>query len=450
MIETTAELDCTVPEEELEAFLAGSLHGAPRVRVLEHLLAGCTRCRGFLPGRPPLPHLHPDAAAEQSQFVAGLLRRLTAQSERLDKEAAATARLLPDFLRHPVERQRTILHHQAAKYATYSFVDGLVDAAFEEIYDRPRRTEELLELALALVEQLDVERYGQRVVADLEARVLAHRANAHRTFGRLTEARRTLALAKRKLGDGSLDPITEAEVGYFEGTLLFAERRLPAALASIRRSREVFEEFSDAYSVGLCLNAESGILETSGSSVAAIEAAQQAIERVDPAQHPKLAGAARGNLVWSLTAAGRTDEALARLDEFRPFCSTFADGPTRNRLTWRHAKLAAQQGDLRSAERLYREAAEKFLELELPYEAAGVSLELALLLHDQGRFDEVREIAAADLSTFRGLGVEPDAIAAWVAFRNAAEAEAVSRSLLERLSAYFQTAKVRPGHPFEG
>jgi len=446
---TSRAAGCTVPEERFEAFVSGELRGAERIEILEHLLSGCPRCRGFVPDAERSHEADAASAQRTARSAAALVERLSAHAARLDKELAETGRRLPEFLTHPAERQRTILANRSWE-ATYSFVDGLVDAAFEEIYDRPRRSEELLELADGLAGELDEERYGPRIVADVRARVLAHRANVHRTFGRLREARGLLARARETLAEGSLDPLAEAELEYFEGTLLFAERRVPAAIARLRKARATFEEFSDAYHVGLCLNAEGALQEAAGDATAAVEAAQAAIERVDPALHPRLAGAARLNLIWNLMSADRTEEALARLDEFRPFFATFADGPTRNRLGWRHARLAALRGDERTAERLFREVADEFLELGLPYEAAGVSLELALLLHDQGRFAEVREIATVDLSTFGALGVEPEAIAAWVVFRSSAEAEAVNRGLLERLSSYFRTAKVRPGIPFEG
>ncbi|HSM13179.1 MAG TPA: hypothetical protein VLA66_03860 [Thermoanaerobaculia bacterium] len=62
---------------------------------------------------------------------------------------------------------------------------------------------------------------------------------------------------------------------------------------------------------------------------------------------------------------------------------------------------------------------------------------------------EVRQLAADTLVLFRSIGVAREAIAAWMVFQQAAEAEAVTVGLIERLARYFTEARLRPELVFE-
>ena len=63
--------------------------------------------------------------------------------------------------------------------------------------------------------------------------------------------------------------------------------------------------------------------------------------------------------------------------------------------------------------------------------------------------EEVKRIAGDTLVLFRSLGVAREAIGAWMVFQQAAEAEAVSGALIERLARYYAEARLRPELRFE-
>ena len=61
----------------------------------------------------------------------------------------------------------------------------------------------------------------------------------------------------------------------------------------------------------------------------------------------------------------------------------------------------------------------------------------------------MQELAAETLVLFRSIGVARESIAAWTVFQQAAEAQAVTAALLERLGRYYAEAKLRPDLKFD-
>jgi tetratricopeptide (TPR) repeat protein len=81
-------------------------------------------------------------------------------------------------------------------------------------------------------------------------------------------------------------------------------------------------------------------------------------------------------------------------------------------LAWLAARIAAREGDLARAEELYRPVLARCLELDTIYDSATVALELAVVLLELGRAEEVLPLADMVAPIFRAQGVEPEAAAA--------------------------------------
>lgn len=446
--------DCGVPAAELMRFAAGESRGFERRRILEHVLAGCRRCRESLDAlrelrAEPGPAAPIDAEGEEAASVARILSNLGARAARIERERESARELLDHFLTHPVARQWTMVRN-SRRFDTWSVGAGLLDAAFQAMYDDPRRARELAQMAVEIAERIAEEPYGRRLVRDLQGRAWAHLGNARRALGDLAGAGEALATARARWAEGTGDPLDEAELLYFEASLMRAERRLDEALRTIRRSMRIYRELGDSHLEGRSRVNEGSILATRGELAAAVVANRRALVLVDRERDPHLALAARHNLVWSLMETGRIAEARATLAEFRNEYTRLGDqGPLR-RLEWLEARLLERGGREDEAAAAYRRAIESLAEAELPYEVAAASLDLALLEMRRGRLDEVRRLAAETLVLFRALGVERDALAAWVVLVHAAEAEAVTVGLVERLARYYAEAKSRPGLRFDG
>lgn len=70
-----------------------------------------------------------------------------------------------------------------------------------------------------------------------------------------------------------------------------------------------------------------------------------------------------------------------------------------------------------------------------------VSLDLALLYEEQGRLDELQELADAILPIFRSQDIHREAAAALALFVKPASHKAAHRPLIETLAAYLRQAR---------
>lgn len=85
-----------------------------------------------------------------------------------------------------------------------------------------------------------------------------------------------------------------------------------------------------------------------------------------------------------------------------------------------------------------------FADEEIAYDAALVSLDLALLLLPEGRTAEVRELAEAMMWIFEPEGVPENALAALSVFCQAAKEETVTVELARRVHRFLETARHDP------
>ncbi|HLF56501.1 MAG TPA: hypothetical protein VI942_06615, partial [Thermoanaerobaculia bacterium] len=440
---------CEVGAEELASFAKGELSGPARRRILEHLLRGCASCRSRIAELQQAKPDEDESGWEDGERLGNLLRDLAERSERMDAERSEARRLLATFLGHPTQRQWTLLRN-SSRFATYSFTNGLIDAAFDTILDDPRRAHALAEMAVDLAERVDPEPYTKRIVNDLEARALAHLGNAERTLGDLALAQRTLGRARAFLDEGSLDPLLEGELFYLEASLLRGQRRLDPALRRVRAGRRIFAELGEPIWWARCLSSETTILFLQGDAESAVHTARRAVEIADTSSDRRLALSARHNLVWATMETGAASEALTLLESFRPEYEAVGDRTSILRLGWLEARILQQLGRVDDSISRYERTVDGFAEAELPYEVASASLDYALLLAENDRHAEVSRLAATTLEIFRGLGVEQGALAAWLIFHQSAQAGAVTVALIEKLAAYFREARLKPGLAFGG
>jgi hypothetical protein len=86
---------------------------------------------------------------------------------------------------------------------------------------------------------------------------------------------------------------------------------------------------------------------------------------------------------------------------------------------------------------------------EIALDAALVTLELAVLLIAQGKTASVKDLARNLATLFRAQALPRESLAALQLFRRAAEAEAVTTDLAERLVVYLRRSRYNPELRFE-
>ena len=119
------------------------------------------------------------------------------------------------------------------------------------------------------------------------------------------------------------------------------------------------------------------------------------------------------------------------------------------RLRWLEGKLAQAQGELERSEVAFEEVRDRFLERRLPYEAALASLDLAAVYYEQGRYGEMKRLAAESLPVFHTLGIHREALAALTLFCEAVERERVSLRFLAELAGYLKRSRNDPRLAFQ-
>lgn len=436
--------ECSFDGALLARFADGETSQAERRKVLKHLLSGCATCRGAL-----APKIRLISEGRPSEFsISRVLANLADVEYQMNQERALAAEQYREFLRHPPARQWTLLRN-SGRFDSWAFCELVLEGGSEVSFDDPHRSLDLFRMGVTIAERLDAARYGERLVEDLRARAWGRTANALRATSDLVGAEQALATSARHLKLGSGDPLEEAEHLYFTASLNRAQRRLDEALRFIHRSRRIYRMLGDRHLEGRAIMCEATIQDLRGDVELSINLCRQAVAQIDASRSSRLAFAVRHNLVWQLMVSGKSEEALHELEALRPSYAERGDRMLLLRLRWMEARLAKDLGRPEESERAFREAHEGFVAARIPYEAASVALDLAVLFAEQGRRQELKSLAAELVAVFHSLGVAREAFVALTIFERLAQADAVTVTLLARLSQYFSQVRNQPDLRFD-
>jgi hypothetical protein len=119
------------------------------------------------------------------------------------------------------------------------------------------------------------------------------------------------------------------------------------------------------------------------------------------------------------------------------------------RLRWVAGRIAAGLGDRTAARQAFNDARREFAARGMAYDAALVSLELAVLLIENGQTAEVRELAEEIAEIFRARDVHRETLAALAVFQAAVAIDAATADLARDLAAYLTRARLDPELRFE-
>jgi hypothetical protein len=178
-------------------------------------------------------------------------------------------------------------------------------------------------------------------------------------------------------------------------------------------------------------------------------ALQEAGKLVDPERDPRLVLCLRHNLMDNLATAGRFAEARDLLPDVEALCRASGSRLDEVRLRWIEGRIAAGLGDRAAARRLFDETRREFQARDMAFDAALVSLELAVLSIEEGKTPEVRELAEEMVEIFRARDVHREVLAALAVFQAAAGIDAATADLARDLAAYLTRARQDPGLRFE-
>ena len=374
------------------------------------------------------------------------LRALPPLLEQKHREEVAAVRIagrdLRKLLTFPLEERLKKIGRAVERFRSPMLARLLLDRCKKEMPADMRLAQELAKTADAVLRRTP----DSSEVADLWARTSAYLGNAARYFDNLPEAERRFAFARSLVTNGGVtDPAVTAEIDSCEAMLYMEQRLFGRAEALLVRS------ISQYFVAGTLTEAAHPLVTLGlvyyhrGSLQRAIETTRLAAESVSPRQDLRLYVSARFNLALFSWEARDPRTALEILETDRKLFAKLKDSYTRLRIVWLRGKIAAGRGKGDEAERAYLEAREGFIRDRVAFDAALVSLDLAILYGRQARWSEVRRLAGEMHQIFEAQAVHREAMAAVLLFQEAAQEEKLTVERLEEIAFSLRKARWTPG-----
>jgi tetratricopeptide (TPR) repeat protein len=371
-----------------------------------------------------------------------LLKALRARRTRRDRQRAAR---LWTRLRKAAPAERRLLVEGAQEFQLWALAERLCHESEEAASDRADRALELARLAQKVAELAPG---GEAWRSRLQGYVLGYLANAQRVGGDLPAAAESFNRAWR---------LWNAGAGADPG--LLAEWRLLDREASLRRAMRQFAESLAALdralvsapieSVGRILVNKAFTLGQMGEAERAIEVLRAAAPLVEKRREPHLVFGLRFNLVVNLCHLQRYSEAEELLPEVQELALALRKELDVVRVVWLRGKIEAGLGRDEEARAAFEQVRRDFSTRQMAYDYALVTLELAVLLLEQGHTQRIRDFAVEMLWIFRSQGVHREALAALKVFRDAARQGAATAGLARRVVLFLQRAQHDPELRFE-
>jgi hypothetical protein len=137
------------------------------------------------------------------------------------------------------------------------------------------------------------------------------------------------------------------------------------------------------------------------------------------------------------------------LPEVKPLSDKLGKELDRIRLRWAEGRIALGLGRTQQGIDLLTQVRAEFVSRTIWFDAALVTMELAVVFLKQGRTDMVKTLAVHMAPIFKSNGVHREALAALTLFRKAADQEKVTLDLALNLVAFLRRAQHDPNLKFQ-
>lgn len=434
--------DIHVTRELLRAVASGKLPPRALTEIgWRHLLRLCPYCS------EEVAAFQRERAAPASYDAAFRVLPVVLEKQAADLEAktAAARKDLRELLRLAPEERLRRIHRASNRFRGVTLARLLLDAAKKYMPAEPQTVHELAEAAEAVLLRTP----DSPGLYDLFARAVAYRANAKRAQGDLLAAGDTLRHARGLIRNkGATDPLVFAEVDWIEGALLRDQRQLKEAEELLVRAVNLYGLTGTREEAAQPLITLGLLYYDRDDTQKAIEVTRAAAEMMGPKADPRVYLCTRHNLTLFLAESGDYQAAADALQEDEKLYRRFPDLWTNLRQTWLKGKIDLGLGALEKAEPQLIEARNGFIAQGIGYDAAMVSLDLALVYLQQGRAENLKELAGEMHQIFAAGDVHREAMAALLLFEDAARQEKLTVKIVEDLASYLKRARHTPGLRF--
>lgn len=388
------------------------------------------------------------AAADSSRgTLEAVFERLTAnlRQRRTSQHRGQAAELWKTLGGLPPRGRRSAIETES-RYQTWAMAERLCEESVRAAAHRASDAVELSKLALRAAELAPVDEPWR---SRLLGWVWAFAANARRVQGDLPGAEEGFRRSDRFLEVGAAaDPRP-----------LDATRPLDLK-ASLRRYQGRFDEALDLLDQALKANGskeargrilinKANTLELMGNPEVALAELLQAELLLAGGMNKRSAWIIQHSLAHTLWRLGRYREAEERLPEARKRAIEMGNELDLIRTLWVEGGIAAGLEDNEKALITLEQVRRYFNANRIAYDAALVSLELAVIYLDWGRSAEVKKLSEELYWIFKSQGVHQEALAALRLFFEAARKEEATAELARQLLEYLIKARCHPGLRFE-
>ena len=355
----------------------------------------------------------------------------------IERDRSAGERLFQELSTHPVDRWALLCLNRRTFHNIF-LCKAILDKAKELGFSDASAGLEMAEVALALADRLPAERYGEALISDLKGHGWCSMGNLRTRSSDLAGAEEALERSREFLAEGTGDPMELARLERVRGTYLLYRRDFQAGIRAYDKAIRIYDSIGAGHEAGGSRLDKGTLLSAMGDQQAAVEITELGLETVDEELEPRVALAGRHNLSVFQQRLGNLDRAVDILKEIAPLYRDQKDALVMLRLRWLEGHLAQARGDLPQAERTYLEVRDGFVAKDVPYEAGAVSFDLATILAEEGRVEELQALAADLVRIFTALRVGRETIAALELFQSTIAATGVTKAWITELARYFR------------
>lgn len=267
--------------------------------------------------------------------------------------------------------------------------------------------------------------------ADRLATAWSLRANCLRLAGDYRGAARAWRRARILLDRGTGDPQLLAEAARLQALLYQAQRRFDEARDLLQLSLRQAEITGDEDARCRALWARADLAFREGRTQQAYDGALEVLSRTNSQAAPIRVLAAKHLLTFTLLDLGETNAAISWYRTYRDMYSIGGD-MIQIRARWLEGRLLVARKDWTEAVKAFDAVRLAFLEKRLEFDAALVSIELALCHAKRGHFSLVTELCKEMYPVFCSMKIPQEASATLILFADAALGNLMRRvSVLE-------------------
>lgn len=369
----------------------------------------------------------PRKAVKTLQEVRSTLRQLGVKQENV--ELTSSKIITAALGKKPFEHlQRFVDNPGHWNYRTWAtFLDWC-----EEIrMDHPPRAVESAIAGVRLGDRIlqAKDHRKERRFDALRVRAWGILASSYRVQNRYSESEGALCVAmSSRIHDATVYADLCTRMMY----LRMDQQRYPEADFFITAAMRIYHQGADSHRMG-CALMDRGVLRgNSGKMALAVKDFRNALTKIDARRSPRYFHAAIHNLTVALATDERTDKdellrCFKRAARLNRFPKTSLSGV---KLLWLKGKVLLRTGETAAAEEALGTAAFRISQLNAPYEAALISLDLVDIYTRQGRYNEAREVAAEALRVFRAGPADLEATAALTGVCDSARDQDLTQAMI--------------------